>query len=49
MKETAGGNWLFDAGSSTQCPVTTERGGVGGGWEGVQKGGDLCMPMADSC
>ena len=23
--------------------------GWGGRWEGVQKGGDICIPMADSC
>ena len=23
--------------------------GCGGRWEEVEKGGDLCIPMADSC
>ena len=27
-------------------PIGVERGGR---WEGVSKGGDICIPMADSC
>ena len=27
--------------------VTTKKGGIG--WEGGQVGGDICIPMADSC
>ena len=30
------------------CVNLEERDGVGGGRE-VQKGGDICIPMADSC
>lgn len=41
VKQTASGNLPCDAGSS----LTTQRGGMG--WE-VQKGGDVCIPMADS-
>lgn len=41
MKETAGGNWLFDAGSSTQCPVTAERGWGGGGMGGFEGRGHV--------
>ena len=31
VKQTAGGNLLCDVGNSTQCSVTTQRGGMG--WE----------------
>ena len=47
-----GGNLMCDSGSSSQCSVTTERGGgrweVGGGRE-IQEGGYVCIPMADAC
>ena len=36
-------------GTQSQCFVTTWRAGGGGRREGVQEGGDLCMPMVDSC
>ena len=53
VKETASGNLLYEAGSSTPCSVTTWGwagwgGEVGGGRE-VQVGGHICTPMADSC
>ena len=32
----------------TLCDDLEGRGGEGGG-RGVQEGGDLCMPVADSC
>ena len=43
-------NLLCDSGSSDRCSLTTWRGWdeVEGGRE-VQEGGDVCMPMADSC
>ena len=43
----AGGNLLYDAGSSNECPITTW--GVGWGQKEVQEGGDICIPIADSC
>ena len=39
-------------GTPTQCSVTAKRGGMGwdGGWgREVQEGGDIYVPMADSC
>ena len=35
----------------TQTGTLCQLGGVGweGRWEGVQEGGDICIPMADSC
>ena len=38
VKETAGGDLLFDAGSLTQRSVTTERGGMGRETGGVSEG-----------
>ena len=49
---TAGGNSLYDAGSSHRCSVTTW---VGVWWDGAgcgreaQERGDMCTPVADSC
>ena len=36
-------------GTQSQCSVTTWRERVGGMWEGVQDGGDVCIPVSDSC
>lgn len=35
--------------SSVQGSVTTQRGGGGATWEGIQEGGDICISVADSC
>ena len=43
VKQIASGNLLYDSGSSNCCSR-----GVGGGRE-AQGGGDMCIPMADSC
>ena len=49
IKQRASGNLLYEAGSSNPVlrdnPVGCDR--VGGRRE-VQKGGDICIPMADS-
>ena len=46
----AGGNLLSDTGSSSPvlCGDLQRWDGVGGGRE-VKEGGDICVPMADSC
>ena len=53
VKQTASGNLLYEAGSSTPWSVTTWGwAGWGGEAEGgreVQVGGHICTPMADSC
>ena len=41
--------FLKDSGNSNWCPVTTSKGGRGGGMREVQEGGDIRIPMADSC
>ena len=50
-KQIASGNLQYDSGNSNQRSVTTQRGGMG--WEGSrregQEGGDICIPMADTC
>ena len=43
----ASGYLLYDAGSSNECPKITW--GVGWGRKEVQEGGDICIPIADSC
>ena len=43
VKQTASGNLLYDAGSSNQVLCDNLE-----GWE-VQEGGDIYIPMADSC
>ena len=50
VKQRARGNLLYDARSSNQvlCDSLEGGDGVGGGTE-VQGGGDICIPMADSC
>ena len=51
VKQTARGNLLYDGGSSTPCSVMTWKGGMRWGWGGknIQKGGDIWLPMDDSC
>ena len=50
VKEIASGNLLYDAGSSNPvlCDNLEGRDGVGNGRE-IQEGGDIHIPMADSC
>ena len=50
LNKIASGNWLCDAGSSSWglCDNLQGRDGVGDGRE-VQEGGDICIPIADSC
>ena len=48
-KSLASGNLLYDSGSpnSVLCDNLEGWDGLGGGRE-VQKGGDICIPVADS-
>ena len=50
VKYISSGNLLNDVGNSDPLLCDNLEGwlGVGGGRE-VQKGGDICIPMADSC
>ena len=50
VKQRASGNSLCDAGSSDPelCHQLEEWDREGGGWE-VQEGGNICIPVADSC
>ena len=48
VKQIASGNLLYDTGSSNLVLCDNLEDRVGGGRE-VQEGGDICMPMADSC
>ena len=36
-------------GTQTRALWQYKRVGWGGGWEEVWEGGDMCIPMADSC
>ena len=50
VKETASGNLLYDAGSSNLVLGDNLEGWDGeGGEREVQEGGDIGIPMADSC
>ena len=49
MKQTASGDLLYDAGSSTPVLSDNLEGWGGWGWGGGLEGGDMCVPMADSC
>ena len=50
VKQIANRNLLYGSGNSNRGPVINLE-----GWDGeeggrkVQKGGDICIPMADSC
>ena len=44
VKQIGSGNLLYDSGSSNRCFATTSRGG-----REVQEGGDIGIPLADSC
>ena len=49
VKQAASGNLLYFSGSSNQCCDTAEgRFGVGSGRD-VPEGGDVYVPIADSC
>ena len=50
VKQIANRNLLYASGNSNRGFVSTRRGGMWGenGRE-VQKGGDICIPMANSC
>ena len=49
VKQIANGYLQFDSGNSTRLSKDLEGwDGKGGGRE-VQEGGDICIPMADSC
>ena len=43
------GDLLCGSGNSNRGSVSTCRGGTGRRGEGAQEGGDMCVPMADSC
>ena len=45
VKQIANGNLLYDSGNSNSLEGWDEE---VDGWE-VNKGGDICIPMADSC
>ena len=47
----ANGNLLYGSGNSNRGSVSTYRDGMGREVVGeeIQKGGDTCIPMADSC
>ena len=51
VKQTANRNLLYGSRNSNRGSVSTYRGGMGSEMRGgeVQKGGDICIPMADSC
>ena len=50
VKQRAGGNLLCDAGSSNPVFCDNLEGwDEAGGRREVQAGGDICMPVADSC
>ena len=46
VKYIANGNLLYVSGNSNRGSVSTQRGGMG---REFQEGGDICIPMADSC
>ena len=49
VKWIANGNLLYGSGNTNGLCINLEGwGGEGNGRE-VQKGGDICIPMADSC
>ena len=41
VKQIASGKLLYNTGSPAWCSVTTQRGGVGVGWEEAQEKGDI--------
>ena len=49
VKEIANGNLLYGSGNSNGICINLEGWDAGGDGTEVQKGGDTCIPMADSC
>ena len=50
VKQVANGHLLYGSGNSNRGSVSTQRDGAGEGFRReVQKGGDIYIPMADSC
>ena len=49
VKQIAYGTLLYGSGNSNKGSVSIQRGEMGGDGREVQKGGDMCTPMADSC
>ena len=49
IKQIANGNLLFGSGNSHRAPYQPRGVGWGGRWEEGQKGGEVFIPMADSC
>ena len=49
VKGIANGNVLYVSGNSKRGYVSTYRGVMGRRWDGGERGGDICPPMADSC
>ena len=47
VKQRPSGKLLYNTGSSPQCSVMTQRGGMGSGKE-VEEEGDICTLMAGS-
>ena len=48
-KTDSQGNLLYGSGKSKELCINLEGWGQEGDGREVQKGGDICMPMADSC
>ena len=49
VKQIANGNLLYGSGNSNGLCINLEGWNVEGDGREVQKGGDVCIPMADSC
>ena len=49
VKEIANWNLLCGSGNLNGALYQPRGVGWGGKWREVQKGGDICIPMADSC
>ena len=49
VKQIANRNLLYGSGNSNRGSVSTYRGRKGREIGEVQKGGDICVTMADSC
>ena len=43
------GIWSMTQGTQTGALYQPRGVGWGGRWERIQEGGDICIPMADSC
>ena len=49
-KEIANGKFLYGLGNSNRGSISIQRGGMGREMgERFKKGGNICIPMADSC